>query len=165
VPYSYSHSPLRHGEAERLAHACRTLREKRVVWILLDTGLLAGELADLMRERVALQSHCLYADAPGGRRAIPITPRIAPLLDSWFSKHESFGLSVRSIQRVVRVVASRAGFERRVCPEALRHTFAIAAARNGVSPLELQRLLGHKRLATTEAYFLLARRGNPDLTG
>jgi site-specific recombinase XerD len=92
-------------------------------------------------------------------RTIPITTRIAPLLGSWFSKHESLGLSVRSIQRTVRDVAARAGIERPVCAEALRHTFALAAVRSGISPLELRRLLGHKRLSSSEAYFDLGRGG------
>jgi integrase/recombinase XerD len=153
------HRPLTQDEAERLASTCRTLREKRVIWTLLDTGLRVSELRDLTRERIAPESHYLYADAPGGLREIPITPRIAPLFDSWFSKHQSFGLSARSIERVVLEVVSRSGIERGVCAEALRHTFATAAARNGILPKELQRLLGHRHLASTEVYFHLARGG------
>lgn len=56
-------------------------------------------------------------------------------------------------------VVSRSGIERGVCAEALRHTFATAAARNGILPKELQRLLGHRHLASTEVYFHLARGG------
>jgi site-specific recombinase XerD len=35
---------------------------------------------------------------------------------------------------------------------ALRHTFATSLARNGASGSELQRLLGHESLATTQRY-------------
>ena len=35
---------------------------------------------------------------------------------------------------------------------ALRHTFATSLARNGASGIELQRLLGHESLATTQRY-------------
>jgi site-specific recombinase XerD len=65
------------------------------------------------------------------------------------------------VQRIVHDVAARAGIERQVCADTLRQTFALAAARGGVSPLELQRLLGYKHrykhLAATEPYFNLAR--------
>jgi len=165
MSYSLRRGPLGPDEAERLAGACRTLREKRVVWTLLDTGVLVSELVGLTRERISLENYCLYAgicdkaDRRGGIRAIPITPRIAPLLGSWFGMHESFGLSARSVQRAVQGVAVRAGIERRVCAEALRHTFAFAAARSGMSPLDLQRLLGHRHLASTEVYFLLVPGG------
>jgi len=171
MSYSLRRGPLAPDEAERLAGACRTLREKRVVWTLLDTGVLVSELVGLTRERISLENYCLYAgicdkaDRRGGIRAIPITPRIAPLLGSWFGMHESFGLSARSVQRAVQGVAVRAGIERRVCAEALRHTFAFAAARSGMSPLDLQRLLGHRHLASTEVYFLLVPGGGPDSDG
>ena len=163
IPYDPRHRPLTRDEAERLNSACRTLRDKRVIWTLLDTGLLVNELADLTAEAVALESYCLYASirkstgGEGGNRKIPITPRPAPLLDSWFSKHGSFSLSARSIQRVVREAGLRAGIERKVCAQALRHTFAVAAAKSGMPPAELQRALGHKHLASTEVYVHLAR--------
>ena len=163
IPYDPRHRPLTRDEPERLNSACRTPRDRRVIWTLLDTGLLVSELADLTAEAVALESYYLYAclrksaGGEGGYRKIPITPRLAPLLDSWFSKHESFGLSARSIQRVVRDVGLRASIERKVCAQALRHTFAVAAAKSGMLPAELQRVLGHKHPASTEVYFHLAR--------
>jgi integrase/recombinase XerD len=36
--------PLRTEEADRLANAGRSPEEKRIVWILLDTGLRVSEL-------------------------------------------------------------------------------------------------------------------------
>ena len=146
-----------------MAHACRTPREKRVVWTLLDMGLRISELASLTRGRIDVKNHCLYSgereshDGAGSPRVVPLTPRIEPLLESWFGKHESPGLCSRSIQRVIKNVATRAGFDGRVTALALRDTFAVAAVRKGVSPLELQLLLGHKHLASTAIYFCLAR--------
>jgi integrase/recombinase XerD len=39
---------------------------------------------------------------------------------------------------------------------ALRHTFAVAAVRKGISMPALQRLLGHNRLTTTRIYLILS---------
>jgi site-specific recombinase XerD len=134
-----------------------------VVWTLLDTGLRISELAGLVRGRIDVQNHCLYGgerephDGAGTVRAVPLTPRIEPLLESWFGKHESLGLCSRSIQRVIKDAATRAGLSGRVSAQALRDTFAVAAVRMGKSPLELQLLLGHKHLASTAIYFCLAR--------
>jgi integrase/recombinase XerD len=89
---------------------------------------------------------------------VPLSERIEPLLASWFEKHESLGVGERSLQRILKNVAQRAGLGDRVCATALRHTFAVAAVTNGASPLELQRLLGLKHLAATEVYFELAGR-------
>ena len=153
MAYVHRNPPLTDGEAAKLAAACRSLREKRVIWTLLDTGLPVNELASLRKQQMNVQSRCLYVGAVGELRAIPMTPRIAPLLDNWFSKNESFGLSARSVQRVIRDVASRSGIDGRVTAERLRRTFGFVTARSGMSPFELQRLLGHKHLASTAAYY------------
>ena len=83
----------------------------------------------------------------------PKRPLSASKLRNWFSKNESFGLSARSIQRVIQDVASRSGIEGRVNAERLRRTIGFVAARSGMSPFELKRLLGHKHLASTAAYY------------
>src|SRR5579864_2855416 len=97
VLYVHKHGPLTSGEADHLASVCRTPRERRVIWTLLDTGLLVTELAELTQSCIALSSNCLYASARGKPRLIPLTPRISPLLDNWFRDHQSFGMSVRTI--------------------------------------------------------------------
>ena len=126
--------------------ACRTPREKRVIWVLLDTGLHIRELAKLARGRIDFENQCLYSgereshDRTYDVRALPLTPRIEPILKSWFGKNESFGLSSRSVQRLIKDVAARAGLGRPICAAALRHTFAVAALRRGVPLVKLLRL-------------------------
>jgi site-specific recombinase XerD len=81
-----------------------------------------------------------------------MTPRIAPLLESWFAKKELFGLSVRSIQRIIRHVASRSGLDGRVNAERLRRTFATTTlGRSGGesrSPLKVRPTMAPKSYAT-----------------
>lgn len=147
--------PLTTDEAVCLARYRLTPREKRVVWTLLDTGLRVSELASITSDQVDFSFHLLYAGCGGSTalRAVPLTARIEPLLEARFRHCRSLGLGARSIERVIGDVAERAGMKRLVCPEALRATFAVAAARSGKSPLELRRLLGLKRLAAVEVYF------------
>ena len=47
MPYQYKREPLLPEEATGLAQACQTVREKLVIWTLLDTGLRVSELAGL----------------------------------------------------------------------------------------------------------------------
>lgn len=163
MPHPLKFRPLAPDEAARLDRACRTPREKRVVWTLLDTGLRLAELAALTRDQTDFEGRCLRVPhgSPGnaGRppRVIPLSPRTEAVLTPWFGKHERFGLSARMVQLMISDAAMRAGMGGRVCAEALRHTFAVSAVRNGVSPLGLQRLLGLQHLAATEVYFALAR--------
>src|SRR5262245_41504487 len=44
MPYQFKREPLMPEEANRLASACQTAREKLLVWTLLDTGLRVAEL-------------------------------------------------------------------------------------------------------------------------
>jgi integrase/recombinase XerD len=47
MPYQFKREPLLPEEATRLAQACQSVREKLVIWTLLDTGLRVSELASL----------------------------------------------------------------------------------------------------------------------
>jgi integrase/recombinase XerD len=147
VAYVHRNLPLTDSEAAKLSAACRTPREKRVVWTLMDTGMTVSALANLTRARISLADHCLDAGASERRRAIPMTPRIAPLLESWFARNELFGLSVRSIQRTICQVASRSGLDGQVNAERLRRTFAMTArggAKSCRSPLKARRTIAPK---------------------
>jgi integrase len=121
-------------EAVRLCSACCTPREKRIVWVLLDTGLRLAELAALSKGDIDLRRSCLYAGTLPDRRAIPLSARIEPLLASWFEEHDSLGLSARSIQRIIKDVGARAGLKG-VGAEVLRHTFAVTKANAETPPV------------------------------
>ena len=163
MPYQYKREPLTPDEANRLANSCETHEEKLVVWTLLDTGLRVAELANLKKENIDWQGHRLTIYGKGGpygskskRRIIPMSPRIQPLIEGHFSLHDTLGMSARTIQRMMKMVANRARISRTVTPHILRHTFAVAAVQKGISLPSLQRLLGHDHLTTTEIYLNLS---------
>lgn len=61
----------------------------------------------------------------------------------------------RTVERIVKRVANRAGITNEVVPHVLRHTFACDAIRKGISLPALQKILGHDRLETTAIYLNL----------
>jgi site-specific recombinase XerD len=63
-----------------------------------------------------------------------------------------FGLTPRSIQRMVRFYATKAGISRKVTPHILRHSFATDLLRNGADLRSVQMLLGHANITTTQIY-------------
>jgi integrase/recombinase XerD len=159
MPYQFKREPLTQDEATRLANACDNYREKLIIWTLLDTGLRVSELAGLKKDNLDWQTHRLMIYGKGGpygtqskRRIIPLTSRVQPLIEGHLALHEDFGMSDRTIQRLITRVANRAAISRRVSPHVLRHTFAVTAVQKGLSLPSLQRLLGHDRLTTTEIY-------------
>jgi integrase/recombinase XerD len=163
MAYQYKREPLTGDEANRLASVCKSFEEKLVVWTLLDTGLRVAELAGLTKDSVDWQGHRIMVYGKGGpfgtkskRRVIPLSPRVQPLIEGNFALRDGLEMSVRTIQRMVRVLANRAQINRKVSPHVLRHTFSVTAVQKGISLPALQRLLGHDHLATTEIYLNLS---------
>lgn len=163
MPYQFKREPLTQDEANRLANACDTHEEKLIVWSLLDTGLRVSELAAISKNNLDWQTHRLMIYGKGGpygsrtkRRIIPLSSRIQPLIEGHLGLHDSFGMSARTIERVVKRIANRAHISRPVSPHVLRHTFSVTAIQKGISLPALQRLLGHDRLTTTEIYLNLS---------
>jgi integrase/recombinase XerD len=163
MAYQYKREPLTQDEANRLANACRSHEEKLIAWTLLDTGLRVSEFAGLTRANIDWQGHRLMVYGKGGpygsktkRRVLPLTPRVQPLIEGHFAIHETLGVGVRTIQRILKRVANRANISRPVTPHVLRHTFSVTTIQKGISLPALQRLLGHDRLTTTEIYLNLS---------
>jgi integrase/recombinase XerD len=151
--------PLTSDEVRRLETASESYAERLTIGVLLDTGLRVSELADIRRDDLDFQSHTLRIRGKGGRRGprsklrtVPLSARAARLLEPHLTTAETFGLSSRTVERIVRRVASRAGISRPCSPHVLRHTFAVAAIRKGITLPALQRILGHEHLSTTEIY-------------
>jgi len=163
MPYQYKREPLNNDEVDRLTNACDTFREKFVVWTLLDTGLRLSEFADLKKDNIQWQERRLVIYGKGGpygkktkRRIIPMTDRVRRLMEYHFAENNGIGTTKRTVARLVKKVADKAGIPKSVSPHVLRHTFSVNCIKKGVSTRALQHLLGHDRLTTTEIYLNLS---------
>lgn len=75
-----------------------------------------------------------------------------PTENALFLSERGRRISTRQIGALIPAAAKRAGILRRISPHFLRHSVATAHARRGTQPWDVQRLLGHSSLATTELY-------------
>ena len=161
--YQYKREPLSIEETDNLANAAESFQEKLIIFTLLDTGLRVGELAGLTKDNLQWQEQRIVVFGKGGiygkkskRRVLPMTERVRRVLEHHFAMENEFGVCARTVQRLVKRIANRAGIMKPVSPHVLRHTFAITCMKKNIPTRVLMQLLGHDRLATTEIYLNLS---------
>jgi len=138
------------------------LRDGAVLELLYATGLRVGEAAALDVPDVDFGSGVVLVRGKGNKeRLVPVGDQALRALDAYlaarrkgplFLNARGERLTVRSLHRIVRASAKRAGFHRPVSPHTLRHSFATHLLDEGADLRVIQEFLGHARLSTTQRY-------------
>ena len=142
-------------EVDALVNAVETDQERALVYLLLHTGIRIGEVEGM---KVAdIVNGELTVAGKSGPRPVTLQPEMERILrelanadgDIWWD--DDGALSVGKLEYRYHKIAKRAGIPHEG-PHALRHTFATMWLRKGGGLVQLQKMLGHKDLATTQIY-------------
>ncbi|NCN87573.1 MAG: tyrosine-type recombinase/integrase [Candidatus Pacebacteria bacterium] len=151
------------------------LRDKAMLEVLFSTGLRVSELVSLSRDQLNIDSREFGVIGKGRRpRVVFLSDRAATWLVQWLNSRqdnwrpvfirlaksksdpladgEEMRLTTRSVQRVVDKYARQAKLPIKISPHGLRHTFATDLLSNGAGLRDVQEMLGHKNIATTQIY-------------
>ena len=71
---------------------------------------------------------------------------------AFFLNTQGTRLTTRSIARLIDKYILKCGSSRSISPHTLRHTFATHLLSNGANLRDIQELLGHENLSTTQKY-------------
>lgn len=165
--------------SQPLSSTKQGLRDRAILEVLFSTGLRVSELASLDREQVDTQRREFGVIGKGRRaRVVFLSERAASFVESYLvsrSDHysplfirmnrddtpdtdgESMRLTVRTIQRIVEKYAKAAKLPIKITPHGIRHSFATDLLHNGAGLRDVQELLGHKNIATTQIYTHVTR--------
>ncbi|MGA1203589.1 MAG: tyrosine recombinase, partial [Planctomycetota bacterium] len=141
-------------------------RDAAIVELLYSTGLRVGELCGLAIGDLRPEDGFLRCIGKGEKeRLVPLGDRALAAVVRYRreerpeSRRSELFLSVRgqpltreTIARMVRRATLRAGLRGRVTPHTLRHSFATHLLEGGAGLREVQEMLGHADIRTTEIY-------------
>ena len=150
----------------------KTLRNRALVELLYGAGLRVGELSALNVRDVDLHRGDVRVSGKGGKeRVVPLPSAARDALGAYLERRRAPGLlaqplftalrprrdgprrlGVRDIRRILGARARRAGLADRVHPHRMRHSYATHLLDMGADLREIQELLGHASLSTTEKY-------------
>jgi len=156
------------------------LRDKAILEVLFSTGLRVSELVGLNRDQIDFKSREFGVIGKGRRpRVVFLSPRAANWLsrylnsreDNWrpifirysgkkpdlLSDGDEMRLTPRSVQRLVDKYCRTARLPIKISPHGIRHSFATDLLSNGASLRDVQEMLGHKNIATTQIYTHITR--------
>ena len=147
------------------------LRDRALLEILYATGMRVTELVSLNMNDVNLASGSVRV-LHGKRqkeRILPIYPRAIEALDSYiqrgrihlvkdakeqalFVNFQGKPLTRQGLWLIIKQYVEDAGISRAVTPHTLRHSFATHLLTGGAKLPDVQKLLGHANVSTTQIY-------------
>jgi len=134
------------------------LRDKAVLETLFSTGLRVSELCSLPRD-LDLRAEEFSVRGKGEKvRVVFLSPEAKNTIKKYLEKRKDvdndqmFPMTPRSIQRIIKHYALKAGISKKVTPHVVRHMFATDLLSNGADLRSVQMLLGHANISTTQIY-------------
>ena len=160
----------------------KSFRDKAILELLFSTGLRVSELCALNRDSINLSAKGETSPKGGksgefavrGKgdkiRLVFLSDTAKEALKNYlekrndvdpalfirnmknFNKVDDLRLTPRSIERLMKYYAAKAGLSKKVTPHTIRHSFATDLLMNGADIRSVQALLGHSNITTTQIY-------------
>lgn len=144
----------------------RILRDKAILELLYSSGLRVSELVGLNINQLDLDLGFVRVMGKGRKeRIVPVGEKAVGALkeylkergktkgdDPLFINLKGGRLSSRSVGRLVKLYSISSGIFRKISPHSLRHSFATHLLDGGADIREIQEMLGHSSLSTTQRY-------------
>lgn len=161
------------AELGRLMEAARgsgekELRDTAILELLFSTGLRVSELCALNSDLDLTQDSFSVRGKGDKVRVVFLSGTAKSAVMTYLKARKDMGealfvnvsvgkaiparLTPRSVERLIKKCAIKAGITKKVTPHVLRHVFATDLLSNGADIRSVQQLLGHASINTTQIY-------------
>ena len=163
-------TPAELGRLMGAAHGMgeKDLRATAILALFFSTGLRVSELCSLNSD-IDLTQDSFSVRGKGDKvRIVFLSPTAKGAVAAYLKVRKDMGealfvsvpigktipsrLTSRSIERIIKKCAVRAGITKKVTPHVLRHVFATDLLQNGADIRSVQIMLGHSNISTTQIY-------------
>ena len=162
---------IHHRSGDTTSNARPTaLRDRAILYLLIDTGIRASELCDLQLKHLDTKNRQITVTGKGDKtRTIPLSDQTWRILMKYvlterdnqpndaavfISKH-GVPLTRNALYQLIDMLGEAAGVTD-AHPHRFRHTFAVMFLRNGGNIYALRKILGHTTLQMVEVYLTVA---------
>lgn len=145
------------------------MRDRAMLEVMYATGIRVTELVTLDVRDVDLENGTLRIGSGSHERRVPVSPRAQHALNEYitrarvgygapaaegplFVNPRGLALTRQGVWLILKQYVVRTGIDASVTPHSLRHSFAAHRLAQGSSLQDVQRLLGHAHLSTTQVY-------------
>lgn len=147
-----------------------SLRDRAILELFFSTGLRVSELCSLSRDLDLSRDEFSIRGKGEKVRVVFLSPAAKKAVKEYLDKRDDVDealfvqmgknsknakdirLTPRSVERIVKKYAVKAGITRKVTPHVIRHSFATDLLENGADLRAVQALLGHSNITTTQVY-------------
>lgn len=170
LPHFYGVEPLKEYCTGEMPEDYSSMRDRLMVILIYATGMRRQEVTNLTIDMVDLERKVFKITGKGDKdREIPIIPVLYEKILVYLQKRtEQFGVDISNSffltdkgaqlylnfvnKAVKKELAGLKGFEGKISPHVLRHSFATHLLNGGAELNSIKEVLGHSSLAATQVY-------------
>jgi len=150
------------------------LRDKAMLELLYATGIRVSELISLDITDLNMSIGFIRCQGRGKTRTIPLYPGAAKTLREYamnarpkiagsdeekalFVNMDGARMSRQGFWKLIKHYSAKAGITKDITPHTLRHSFAAHLLENGAELKDIQEMLGHADISSTQIYSQLVK--------
>jgi site-specific recombinase XerD len=151
-------------EMGKILAAINNIKHKAIIALMYSTGLRVSETCHIKISDIDTSNGFISVRHAKGdiERKVMLDKKILDLLRKYYIEYKpneylfngakGNEYSERSVQQIIVRAAKKVGIKKHISSHSLRHSCFTQLVRNGVDIRRIQKLAGHKQLATTARY-------------